>query len=184
LEGILISYQLVPRDVGFDAKFEVLNIIESVARDFPILRSAQVKLRPAGFKGLILVDFRPITYRLSQTEIDLLREKITKTYEKMRQEGAIRYISKFIILDALVETDIEKIADAVKKLSDKVKGKWRITLKTRKYPIDRMLLIKKAAEHIDLPVDLKNPEYIVLIEIIGGLTGIAILKKGGEIKPC
>lgn len=180
MEGLLISYPIVPKDVGFEARFEVLNIIEEVAKDFPIIRKVSVKLRPGGYKGLILLDLRPVLSELDDEERKHLEERIINEFENKMLNEALRYISKFTVLDAIVNTDINEIAKAVDKLKDKVRGKWRITLKTRKYPIDRKELIQKAAEPIDRPVDLENPEYIVLIEIFGELTGIAVLSTKNE----
>ncbi len=177
LEGIIASYPLVPKDVGFFARFEVMNLIEEVAQKYPILRKADVLLNPNGHKGLILVDFRPIFYQLDLNEVNEIRKSIEETYTSWLKERKIRYINRFLIVDALVETNIDKIAEAVKKLKDKVKGRWRITLKTRKYPINREELISKAAEPISQPVDLENPEYIVQIEIIDNTTAIAIIKR-------
>lgn len=177
MDGILVSYPLVPKDVGFFARFEVMNLIEEVAQRYPVLRKAEVIMNPEGHKGLILVDFRPIFYQLDSAEIENIRREIEETYSRWMKERKIRYINRFIVIDALVKTDIEDITKAVQKLRHKVQGKWRITLKTRKYPINREELIKRAASPIDKPVDLENPEYVVQIEIIENLTAIAIIKK-------
>ncbi len=177
LEGILASYPLVPKDVGFFARFELMNLIEEVAKKYPFLRKADVLMNPFGHKGLILADFRSIFYQLNQAEINNVREEIERIYSNWVTEGKFRYINRFLIIDALVETNIDSIVKAVTLLKDRIKGRWRITLKTRKYPIDREELIRRAAEPIDKPVDLENPEYIVWIEIIESLTAIAIIKK-------
>jgi len=177
LDGIIASYPLVPKDVGFFARFELMNLIEEAAQKYPILRKTDVLINPFGHKGLILADFRPIFYQLDSEEISNIRREIESIYSEWLSERKLRYINRFLIIDALVETDIDKIVNAVIKLCDKIQGRWRITLKTRKYPINRGELIRKAAEPIDKPVDLENPEYIVWIEIIGSLTAIAIIKK-------
>jgi len=177
VQGILATYQIIPKDYGFEARFELLNLLHDISKNFPELERAKVVMRPGGFKGILLADLRDALAEVEPERLELIREEVWKEFRRRKSENAIRYIQRFIVLDAIVETDIDKIAEAVRKLKDKVKGKWRITLKTRKYPIDRNLLIKKAAEPITLPVDLENPEYIVLIEILGNMTAIAILKQ-------
>lgn len=172
-----MSYPLVPKDFGFFAKLEIMDLIDTVAQKFPIMKKTEILVNPFGHNGLILIDFRPLFYQLDSEEIKAIREEIESIYSEWRSKNKLRHINRFLIIDVLVETDISKIVNAVMKLRNKIRGKWRITLKTRKYPIDREELIRRVAEPINEPVDLRNPEYIVWIEIISNLTAIAIIKK-------
>jgi tRNA acetyltransferase TAN1 len=55
--------------------------------------------------------------------------------------------------------------------------KWRITLEKRRFTKYHTIeIIKNIAELIDEKVDLKNPDKILHINIIGKYAGISILK--------
>lgn len=176
MEGFLVTYKIIPKDTVFEARFEVLNLLEELAKKYPILRETDVIVRPGNYKGIILVDFRRIFSKLDEEVIKDIQKNLEETYQKMREERRLRYIQRFIIFDEIVDTDVNSIVSAVHELKGLVRGKWRITLKTRKYPIDKQTLIRKAAEPINYPVDLENPDYVVLIEIMGPLTGITVLR--------
>jgi len=176
LEGILASYELVPRERSFEAKMEIQNIIYELAEKYPFLKNVEAHLCPGGFKGLILVDLRGIKNSVNTSVLEEVKSDFINTFYTRQRDGKIRYITRILILDALVPTDIEEIRKAMERIKEKVKGRWRITLKTRGFPVDRMELIKKAAEPISQPVDLKNPEYVVIINILGDVTGISVVK--------
>ncbi|MGQ9468401.1 MAG: THUMP domain-containing protein [Nitrososphaerales archaeon] len=90
----------------------------------------------------------------------------------------IRYILRLIPVDAVVETNIEKIVEIVSNLSKKIdKDKsFRITIEKRRTNLSSSDIIHSVAKIIDRPVNLENPDWIVLIEIIGKFTGISVLK--------
>ncbi len=182
MEGIFATYLIYPRDFVFEARFELLNMLNNLSTKFPELKDAERYLivNPEGYKGILIVDLRDVLKDVEKERKEKMAREILLEFEKNKEEGMIKYLQKLLILDAIVNTDIEEISKAVERLKDKVKGKWRITLKTRKWPIDRMQLIRKAAEPIEMPVDLENPEYEVIIQIFGKLTGIAIIKRKSE----
>jgi len=155
---------------------ELQNIIYELAREYPFLKNVEAQLRPGGFKGLILLDLRKIIKQLDEETKEELRRKFIELFQERQKQGRIRYIRRILILDAIVPTDAECVKKALEKLKHRIRGKWRITLKTRGYRINRMEFIKKVAEPIFYPVDLENPEYVVIINILGDIAAISIVR--------
>ena len=92
-----------------------------------------------------------------------------------------RVIQRVIPIERLVRTELSEIARAAQELANsKIEPgeKFRITLEKRHTTLGRMEVIRAVAEGIDRLVDLENPDKIVLIEIVGGLTGISVIRPG------
>jgi len=85
-------------------------------------------------------------------------------------------IMRAIPVDYVTDPLIDKVEEIVKELAVKIpKGaKFRITLNGHLYEVREGFLrrlhtldaIKRLAEYIDRPVDLKNPDYIVFIKVV------------------
>lgn len=98
-----------------------------------------------------------------------------------RDPDFIQYICRMVPIEICIETDFELIIKSVKDLlaskSDMVKdGTFAIKIRKRSFEIKRSQLVEEIAADIHNPVNLKNPDWIVWIEIIGNSTGISILK--------
>jgi len=91
----------------------------------------------------------------------------------------IRYILKAIPLEIITETDYEKIATATETLAPKIEENktFRISVTNRGPNLSSRTIIEKCAEKINRKVDLKNFDYEVVIEIIGNIAGVSILKR-------
>lgn len=126
------------------------------------------EIRPAGPPGLVTV----------KTSLDpfLVVGKFREILNERPWE--LRYTLKVVPIDLCVETDQDKIKEAVSKLTSKIDRNetFRITVNKRISDIDTMSLIRYVAEVVDRKVDLKNPDKIVQIEIIGSTTGVSVLK--------
>jgi tRNA acetyltransferase TAN1 len=126
------------------------------------------EIRPAGPPGLVIV----------KTSLDpfLVVERFRKVLNERPWE--LRYILKIVPIDVCVEADQDRIREAVSKLISKIDKDeaFRITVNKRISDVDTMSLIRYVAEAVDRKVDLKNPDKIVQIEIIGNTAGISVLK--------
>jgi tRNA acetyltransferase TAN1 len=76
-----------------------------------------------------------------------------------------------------VASDPKEIADFAAKLSETMKKdeKYRITVEKRRTSISGRALIDAVAERIDREVDLDEPDKIVLIQIVGEITGVSVI---------
>jgi len=106
--------------------------------------------------------------------------KVVEEVKKILAEEPWRISSllRFIPIEHVVEAKPEKIAEAVEKLSSKIpeEAKFRVTVEKRHTSLSSRELIEAAASRVDRKVDLENPDWIVLIEVLGGVAGVSVLK--------
>ncbi|MCD6341880.1 MAG: hypothetical protein J7L83_03385, partial [Thaumarchaeota archaeon] len=74
--------------------------------------------------------------------------------------------------------NLEKISEAVEKLSVRIpqNASFRITIEKRHTSLSSSEIIEAAAKNVNRRVDLKNPDWVILIEIVGALTGVSVIK--------
>ncbi len=111
-----------------------------------------------------------------------------KAINKMRQllrekPWEFHYLKRIIPIDRVVKTDLEAIKEVSLQLAKNIPSNstYRITVEKRYTQLHRREIINYIAPHINVKVDLENPQYILLIEIVGNQTGISLLKSKEEI---
>ncbi|MEM3578732.1 MAG: THUMP domain-containing protein [Candidatus Bathyarchaeia archaeon] len=89
-----------------------------------------------------------------------------------------RYTLRIIPIEKVIRTDLGAIQRAATELSAKIASNesFRITVEKRFTETSTKDIIEAAAANIERRVDLNNPDKILLIEVIGGLTGLAVIK--------
>lgn len=92
---------------------------------------------------------------------------------------SVRYCLRIIPIQKVSETKIEDIEEKVSELVEKISegDSYRISIEKRNSDISSQELITKIANKIKNKVSLENPDKIIQIEILGGITGMSILKK-------
>jgi tRNA acetyltransferase TAN1 len=88
-----------------------------------------------------------------------------------------RHTLRVIPIEVVVETRLEEIREACLRLSTKI-GKeesFRVTVEKRHTNLSAKKIIEAVAEDIYRKVDLQAPDKIVLIEVLGGMTGISVI---------
>ena len=106
-------------------------------------------------------------------------EVIVKFREILRERPyEFRYILRVIPIEKVVRTDLGEIKRVERELSKKIgeNETFRITVEKRFTETSTRDIIEAAATEIERKVNLNNPDKILLIEVIGGLTGISIIK--------
>jgi len=90
----------------------------------------------------------------------------------------IRYLLRFIPVEKVVLTDIIKIKEISQFLMNKIPSDatFKIIIEKRHTNLKKMAIINEIAPLISTKVDLDNPLWILLIEILGKYTGVSILK--------
>jgi tRNA acetyltransferase TAN1 len=97
----------------------------------------------------------------------------------MRQRPyEFRFTLRIIPIEKVIQTDLEQIQTAVAELSSKIEENetFRITVEKRFTTTHTKDIIEKAAANIKRKVNLTKPDKIVLIEVLGGLTGVSVIK--------
>jgi tRNA acetyltransferase TAN1 len=91
---------------------------------------------------------------------------------------SVRYCLRIIPVQKTTETEIEKIDETVAQLSDLISNgdTYRISIEKRNCNISSQELITKLAKRFSNKVSLEHPDKVIQIEVLGGKTGVAILK--------
>jgi tRNA acetyltransferase TAN1 len=108
-------------------------------------------------------------------------ELITKLKELLTEEPwQFRYILRVIPIERALYTDLKNIEREVENLTMKkikVNDSFRISVEKRHTSTRSKEIISSIANKLQNKVSLENPDWIILIEIIGNKTGISILKE-------
>ena len=89
-----------------------------------------------------------------------------------------RYTLRILPIEKVVRTDLGEIQRVATELSSKIgeNETFRVTVEKRFTETPTRDIIEAAAAKIERKVDLNKPDKILLIEVIGGLTGISVIK--------
>ena len=89
-----------------------------------------------------------------------------------------RYALRIIPVERVVRTDLDEIKSTATELAAKIgeNETFRVTVEKRFTSLHSRDFIEAVAMDIKRKVDLENPDKILLIEVIGGLTGISLIK--------
>ncbi len=143
-----------------DAEDEILELLDRFGD--PTAESEIIEI-----KGMILI----------RTSLDPLTV-INKLKELVASEPwQIRYILRVLPIQIVVPTRLDTISDAAGELISKIgKDTFRVTVEKRHNSLGSMQIIKSIAERIDNKVNLENPDWVILVQVLGGLTGVSILR--------
>jgi len=136
---------------------------------FRELGDDQIEVRRAIVPGLLLVKTRLNPFEVSKKIGEIAKER----------PWDVRYTLKLTPIDAVTSDDMEEIKRVAITLANekiRVDETFRITVNKRLTSISGKKLIEEIAKHIDRKVNLKNPDKILQIEIVGKDVGIAVLK--------
>nr|AIF00228.1 THUMP domain-containing protein (TAN1, THUMPD1) [uncultured marine thaumarchaeote KM3_12_F11] len=150
------------RNLEGEAEEEIMDILDE-------LGDPDVKISVSNMSGIITV----------QTKLDPI-EVVGKMKEILLDEPwSIRYCLRIIPIQKIVETNLEKIEECISSISDKIEDNesYRILIEKRNSDISSKEIITNIANQIKNKVSLDFPDKIILIEILGIITGISLIKK-------
>ena len=162
--GCLNSFNLIVSTSRFreeQAQDEILNILEM----FDDLES-ECEITP--IKGILL----------AQTALDPF-SVIEKLKEVVASEPwQVRYILRVLPIEVVVPTYLDAIKEATKELASKMHADdtFRITVEKRHSSFSSIQVINAVAGEIRNKVDLEDPDWVVLIEIVASKTGISVIQ--------
>ena len=146
-------------------EFDALRELESI---FYILGDEEARFRKSGVSGVI-IGFTNMDPHLAVARIrDLIGER----------PWDFRFTRRYIPVDRVVETDIKMISRVAVELAEAIppNASYRITVEKRHTDLHKMDIIDAIAPHIDRRVSLEEPDYILLVEVLGEATGISLIK--------
>ena len=115
----------------------------------------------------------------AETTLDPI-EVVKKMKEMLLDEPwSIRYCLRVIPIQKFIETNVKGIEEAISSMSNQIQDTdtYRISIEKRNSDVSSKEIITKIADQIKNKVSLEFPDKIILIEILGNVTGISILKK-------
>lgn len=104
--------------------------------------------------------------------VDQLRKMIRE------KPWEFKYILKIVPIHRIISASIENIKQVALSIAEGIENdqKYKISIRKRSTNISSNSLIEKIAPEINKKVNLMNPDLILLIEIIGDVAGISLLK--------
>ena len=144
-----------------DACSELWYLLEEIGDSTPIVEKT-------GVSGLIAVKTAPNPFEVVDKLRKILRER---PYE-------FRYTLRIIPIERVIRTDFGEIKRIATELSSRIgeNETFRVTVEKRFTETPSQNIIEAAAANIKREVNLKNPDKILLIEVVGELTGISVIK--------
>ncbi|MFQ5758273.1 MAG: THUMP domain-containing protein [Candidatus Bathyarchaeia archaeon] len=129
-----------------------------------------VQVEKTGVTGLI-------TVKTALSPFDVIK-KLRDILEKRPWE--FRYTLRVVPIDKVVRTDLGEIQSAATKLASKIREDetFRVTVEKRFTALSSQEITEAAAENVERRVNLENPDKIVLVEVVGRLTGISVAEPG------
>ncbi|MGD0203306.1 MAG: THUMP domain-containing protein [Candidatus Bathyarchaeia archaeon] len=132
------------------------------------LGDAQAETSKTKIRGLIV----------AKTSLDpgAVIEKLRAILKERPYE--FRYALRILPIERVVPTDLEEIKRVAAELATRIgeNETFRVTVEKRFTTIHSKDLIEAAASDIKRKADLENPDRILLIEVLGALTGVSLLK--------
>lgn len=108
------------------------------------------------------------------------REVIQKCRELFRAEPAFQFTVKWIPVDFWCEASLEAMKEVMEKeIRDRIRENETWAMKVEKHRWQQyhtIEIIKYLAESIDRKVDLRHPDKIVRIDVLGKRAAISLLK--------
>jgi tRNA acetyltransferase TAN1 len=134
-------------------------------------------LGEAGDRSAVVERTQVIGLVVARTKIDPVIAVDRLRSLLLERPWEFRYTLKVTPISGTVESDPQQIVDFAAKLSEALKKdeKYRITVEKRRTSISGRALIEAVAERIDRKVDLDEPDKIILIQIIGEITGVSVI---------
>jgi len=149
------------RSLESETKNEISKILDELGDQEP-------EILNVGMRGILMVNTIIETSKI----MDYVKNKV------IEEPWLIRYCLRIIPIQMITETEIDKIEQNVIKLKDTIQknDSYRITIEKRNTSISSNEIITEIAKIFPNKVSLNQPDWIILIEILGNETGISILK--------
>ena len=149
------------RNLETETKNEIGKILSEIGDQEP-------EILNVGMRGILLVKTNIEPSKI----IEWVKDKVVE------EPWLIRYCLRIIPIKSITKTEMSKITENIIELKDIIKknDSYRITIEKRNTDISSTEIITAIAKIFPNKVSLNQPDWVVLIEILGDKTGISILK--------
>lgn len=155
--NLLVTYSLD----FLGARKEIDKVLKLIGDESPSIRRTIVK-------GIIGV--------FTSLDVHHLSSKLEKI--ALENPKIFYFTQRWIPIDIWTISDIPNMKEGVKKVA-KIEStdRWKMVVEKRKYEVNHVLdIIKELAEVVGGKVDLRKPEKILRIDILGPYAGISLLQ--------
>ena len=149
------------RGLERSACFELRRLLEQIG-------DPNADVRKSGIRGLIV----------ARTAVDEFQAVKNLRQILVERPYEFRYLLRIIPIQTIVTTDLKAIADKSGELSSKIAEDetFRVTVEKRFTTLHAREIIEAVAANIKRKVNLDRPDRILLVEVVGGATGISVIK--------
>lgn len=143
------------------AKREIASILGLLGDEEPLIRGTTAR----GITGV----------RTSLDPRDVIR-RLKMIFDT--NQSLFQFTFKWVLIDSWTNSDVESMKMALEQLKGKIKQgeRWRMIVEKRRYTqYQEIDIIKQLVDFIDEKVDLRNPDKIFRIDIIGKHAGMSVL---------
>jgi tRNA acetyltransferase TAN1 len=143
------------------AEQELGGILNMLGDPLPELRSTTIS-------GLLIGQTRLDPFSIPHMLVRLLND----------EPWIFKYVQRVIPIQKVVNTELDMIRECVRDIASKIKPSetYRITVEKRHNTIRSTEIIHSCASTVERKVNLANPDWIILIEVIQTMTGLSIIK--------
>ena len=94
-----------------------------------------------------------------------------------------RYALRIIPIERVLATNLDEVRKVAIELAAKIAQNetFRVTIEKRFTSLHSRDFIEAAANNIERKADLDNPDKVLLIEVLGGITGMSLIKPSSII---
>ncbi|MDQ3872909.1 MAG: THUMP domain-containing protein [Thermoproteota archaeon] len=143
-----------------DAQDEILKMLN-------IFGDPEAESEIAEVKGLIL----------AKTSLDPIA--VINDLKKLvvSEPWQLRYILRVLPIQVVTPTRLDAISEAARDLGKKIgNGTFRVTVEKRHTSLSSTQIVNAIANRISNKVNLDDPDLVILVQILGGLTGLSVLR--------
>jgi|Deesub1362A_J573_1020465.scaffolds.fasta_scaffold00008_187 tRNA acetyltransferase TAN1 len=146
-------------------EFNALRELESI---FYLLGEEDARFRKSGVSGVLIGRIKMDPHVAVARIRELIQER----------PWDFRFTKRYIPIDKVVKTGLEEIREAALALAKTIPedATYRITVEKRYTDLHSRDIIDAIAPSIDRRVQLDDPDYILLIEVLGEYTGVSLIK--------
>jgi len=150
-----------PRNFEEEAKNEIKNILDELGDKTP-------EITITDLSGILTV----------QTSIghDSIIRKIKQILDD--EPWSVRYSLRIIPIQGISTTDVDAIVSEMKKLTGVIQKheSFKIVVEKRNSNISSKEIISEVAKDLKNKVSLENPDWVLLVEILGNKSGVSVVK--------
>lgn len=165
----------------------------TMIRDFNLLATSETLTQSAASSELWMLlraagDEAPAVDRsparglvTARTSFDPV-QAVAKLRERLRENpDHFKSLLRVIPVQRRVATEVGEIAGTAAAMATEIGDdeSFRVTLEKRRTHLRSRTIIDAVAEGIDRKVDLESPDWVVLVEIVGRVTGLSLIKPDG-----